>query len=97
MKVYVYPLAGDGIDNIATQPDPVELATVGQHIERWLDLYRRQGYYFNANMERVPLGEVRFKLEIADIEGQAADLPIKDLLTPAEQEAWDKWHSLDSA
>lgn len=97
MKVYVYPLAGDGIDNIATQPEPVELLEVGQHIESFLGRYKHQGYFFNANMQRVPLREIKFRLEIVGADGQPPDLPVKDLLTPAERAAWDKWHSLDSA
>ena len=65
MKFYIYPIAGDGIDNIPTQPDPVAEAEVGPHIAAWLQRYARQGYYSNAKQERIPITDLTFRLEQA--------------------------------
>lgn len=71
MKVHIYPMAGDGIDNISTSPEPIELAEVGQHLEDWLRIRIRQGFYSNARQQRIPIAELQFKLAFAD--GGGAD------------------------
>jgi hypothetical protein len=64
MKYFVIPNTRDGCDS-PTQPVPVELAQVGEHIQQWLGRFKRQGYFSNCKQERIPLGAISFRVEPA--------------------------------
>jgi hypothetical protein len=53
------PTTGDGLH---TQPYPVALAEVGEHIKNWLGRFEHQGYYSGIGC-RIALNEIGFKLE----------------------------------
>jgi len=61
MKKYlVFPDAHDGITNIPIQPEGVPLIKTGNLITAWLKRFEAQGYYSNANMQRIPLDIIDF-------------------------------------
>jgi hypothetical protein len=61
MKYYVVP---ESRDNCAmpTMPDAVPVQHIGTHIEWWLARFQQQGYYSNARQQRIPLGQLSFRL-----------------------------------
>ncbi len=60
---YFVIVDADDDANLPTQPDPVPLSKVSEHIAAWLQRYEAQGYYRNARMETVPLNCIHFILE----------------------------------
>jgi hypothetical protein len=58
-RYFVKPQTGDGLH---TQPYPVALAEVGEHIKNWLGQYEAQGYYSGVGY-RLALDKIGFALE----------------------------------
>lgn len=58
-RYFVMPQTGDGLH---TQPYPVALEEVGQHIKSWLGRFAHQGYYSGIGC-RIALHEIGFRLE----------------------------------
>lgn len=62
MKYFVLIDSRDGVENIPTTPEPMELAEVGAHIEQRLALYRVQGFFSNARREHLPVDSLEFRI-----------------------------------
>jgi hypothetical protein len=61
VKYYVKIESRDGVD-MPTTPEPMELGQVGKHITNLLVLYGAQGYFSNCRAERIPVGELEFRI-----------------------------------
>lgn len=71
---YVIPDGQDGA-NLPTQPDPVPVTEIGEHVANYLRRFVHQGYFSNCRREHIPLHELRFTLvsELAWEGATAAD------------------------
>jgi hypothetical protein len=60
-KYHIYPELRDGIEMPLT-PSPMTLAECFFHLARRCAVYEQQGHFTNANMERIPMRELAFRL-----------------------------------
>ena len=60
-KYHIYPESLDGIEMPFT-PSPMTLAECFFHLARRCAAYEQQGHFTNANMERIPMSELAFRL-----------------------------------
>ena len=60
-KYHIYPELRDGIEMPLT-PSPMTLAECFFHLARRCAVYEQQGHFTNANMERIPMSELAFRL-----------------------------------
>ena len=61
MKYHVYPESKDGIEMPFT-PEPLDLREAFEQLALRIALYEQQGNFTNANMERIPMSELAFRL-----------------------------------
>jgi hypothetical protein len=61
VKYHIYPESKDGIEMPFT-PEPLDLREAFKHLALRIELYEQQGNFTNANMERIPVSELAFRL-----------------------------------
>jgi hypothetical protein len=61
VKYHIYPESKDGIEMPFT-PKPLDLREAFEHLALRIALYEQQGNFTNANMERIPVSELTFRL-----------------------------------
>ena len=61
MKYHVYPESKDGIEMPFT-PEPLDLREAFEQLALRIALYEQQKNFTNANMERIPISELAFRL-----------------------------------
>ena len=60
-KYHIYPESRDGIEMPLT-PSPMTLPECFVHLAKRCAVYEQQGNFTNANMERIPMSELAFRL-----------------------------------
>ncbi len=56
-----------GPDEIEIQPEPfASRAAAEDALKKWVERYRRQGYYSTARWERIPVDELAERCRIVD-------------------------------
>ena len=60
-KYHIYPELRDGIEMPLT-PSPMTLSECFFHLAKRCAMYEQQGHFTNANMERLPMSELAFRL-----------------------------------
>jgi hypothetical protein len=61
VKYHIYPESKDGIKMPFT-PEPLDLREAFEHLALRIATYEQQGHFTNANMERMPMSELAFRL-----------------------------------
>jgi hypothetical protein len=61
VRYHIYPESKDGIE-IPFTPKSLELREAFEHLALRIALYEQQGHSTNANMERIPMSELAFRL-----------------------------------
>ena len=61
MKYHAYPESKDGIEMPFT-PEPLDLREAFEHLALRIAAYEQNGHFTNANMERIPISELAFRL-----------------------------------
>jgi len=61
VKYHIYPESKDGIKMPFT-PEPLDLREAFEHLALRIAMYEQQGNFTNANMERMPMSELAFRL-----------------------------------
>jgi hypothetical protein len=61
VRYHIYPESKDGIEMPFT-PKPPDLREALEHLALRIALYEQQGHFTNANMERIPMSELAFRL-----------------------------------